>query len=90
MEIKVLEYKKNRLKFELIGKTHTLANVLSKELWNDKDIAVAGYTLAHPITSNATMVIETNKGDPKKALRDAIARLKKNNKEFLSLIKNLK
>ncbi|MBU2638915.1 MAG: DNA-directed RNA polymerase subunit L [Nanoarchaeota archaeon] len=90
MEINVLEYKKNRLKFELIGRTHTLANVLSKELWNDKDIAVAGYTLAHPMTGNATLVVETNKGDPKKALRDAITRLKKKNKEFLTLIKSLK
>lgn len=90
MEIKVLEHKKNRLKFELIGKSHTLANVLSKELWNDKNIAVAGYTLAHPMTGNATMVVETNKGDPKKALRDAITRLKKKNKEFLTLIKSLK
>ena len=90
MEIKVLEYKKNRLKFELVGKTHTLANVLSKELWNDKNIAIAGYTLDHPMTGNARMVVETHKGDAKDALRDALARLKKKNKEFVSLAKKLK
>lgn len=90
MEIKVLEAKKNRLKLELVGKTHTFANVLSKELWNDKDIAVAGYTLAHPMVGHARLVIETHKGDAKTALKDALARLRKKNKEFEALVKKLK
>jgi len=90
MEIKILEKGKNRLKFELVGKTHTLANVLSKELWNDKDVAVAGYTIEHPLTGNAKMVVETHSSDPKKALINAIERLKKKNKEFLSLVKKIK
>lgn len=90
MEIKVLEAEKTRLKFELVGKTHTLANVLSKELWNDSDVAVAGYTLEHPMTTNATMIVETHKGDAKKALLSAIGRLKKQNKEFVALVKKLK
>lgn len=90
MEIKLIEKDKKRLKFELVGRTHTLANVLSKELWNDKDIAVAGYTVEHPLVSNAVMVVETEKGDPKKALVSAIARLKGENKELLSAIKKLK
>ena len=90
MEIKVLESDKKRLKFELIGKTHTIANVLSKELWNDKDVAVAGYTVEHPEISNAIMIVETNKGSPKKALASALSRLSKKNKEFLALVKKLK
>lgn len=90
MEINVLESEKTRLKFELIGKTHTLANILSKELWNDKDIAVAGYTVEHPMKGNALMIVETHKGDVKKAITAAIARLKKQNKEFVALVKKLK
>ena len=90
MDINVLEKDKNRLKFALVGKTHTLANALSKELWNDKDVAVAGYTVEHPMVSDAVMVVETEKGDPKKALASAISRLKKKNKEFLTQIKKLK
>ncbi len=88
MELKVKENTKNRLKMEFVGKTHTLCNLLSKELWNDKDIATAGYTLEHPITSNAVLTVETNKGDAKKALLDAINRLAKTNKEFLSSFKS--
>ncbi len=88
MEIKVQEKTKNRLKVELIGKTHTLCNLLSKELWNDKDVVIAGYTLEHPITSNAVLTVETSKGDVKKALLDAISRASKYNKEFLAKFKS--
>jgi len=90
MEIKVLEQTKNKLIIELVGKTHTLANALTKELWNDKDIAVAGYNLPHPQVSNVALIIETNKGDPKKALSGAISRLKKNNKALNVLVKKIK
>ncbi len=88
MEIKVHESSKTRFKVELIGKTHTLCNILSKELWNDKDVITAGYTLDHPVVSNAVLTIETSKGDAKDALMDAVARLEKKNKDFLSKFKS--
>lgn len=87
MEIKVLEKEKTRLKLEFVGKTHTMCNLLANELWNDKDIAVAGYNLDHPVVSNAVLILETTKGDATKALLDAIVRVEKENKEFLSSIK---
>ena len=73
MDVNILEKEKKRLKFELVGKTHTLANALSKELWNDKNVVVAGYTVEHPMVSNAVMIVETDKTDPKKALTSAIS-----------------
>ncbi|MFH0752510.1 MAG: DNA-directed RNA polymerase subunit L [archaeon] len=88
MEIKIQENTKNRLKVELIGKTHTLCNLLAKELWNNKDIAIAGYTLEHPIINNSVLTIETTKGDAKKALIDAIGRISSDNKDFLSKFKS--
>ena len=87
MEIKVQENTKNRLKLEFVGKTHTLCNLLSKELWNDKDIVIAGYTLEHPVVSNSVLTVETSKGDANKAFLDAISRLAKTNKNFLSKFK---
>lgn len=88
MELKVLEQTKNRLKFEISGRSHTLANAISKELWNDKGIEIAGYAIEHPVINNsAIMIVETSGSDPKKALANAISRLKKNNKEFLSNFK---
>jgi DNA-directed RNA polymerase subunit L len=89
MKIKVIEQTKNRLKFELEGKTHTLCNALSSELWNDNDIAVAGYTLEHPLIASSVLIVETNKGDPNKALLKAMDRLKKKNKEFEASINKI-
>ncbi|MFH0797863.1 MAG: DNA-directed RNA polymerase subunit L [Candidatus Woesearchaeota archaeon] len=87
MKINIIDHTSNRLKFELEGKSHTLCNALSSELWNDKDVAVAGYTLDHPLIGSSILIVETTKGDPKKALLSAIDRLKKKNKEFLSAMK---
>jgi len=88
MEVKVIEDTKNRLKVELTGKTHTLCNLISKELWNDKDVIVSGYTLEHPTVSSAVLTVETEKGDAKKALVDALNRIEKINKEFSAKFKN--
>ena len=87
MEIKILEHTKNKLKVELLGKTHTLCTVLTEELWNDKDVEAAGYRVAHPQRSNAELVVEIKTKDPVKVLNAAIGRLKKKNKEFLTAVK---
>ncbi len=89
MEIKILESDKNMLKIELIGKSHTLANALSKELWNDKDVVMAGYNIDHPLVSNAVLMVATSKAAPKKALSSAITRLNKKNKDFLAQVKKV-
>ena len=87
MEIKILDDKKNKLIVEAKGIGHTLCNVIKSELWNDKDVAVAGYTLEHPLIGSSILIVETSKGDPKKALLSAIDRLKKKNKEYMSAVK---
>jgi DNA-directed RNA polymerase subunit L len=89
MEIKVLENEKNRLHFELVGKTHTLANFITKELWNDSDVIVSGYNLKHPETANVSILIETKKKDPKKVLMDTLKNLQKKNKDFLANFKKV-
>lgn len=84
MEINVLENEKNRLRFEIVGETHTLPNLITKELWNEGDVTVSGYTLKHPQTSNVVLLIETTKKDPKKVLLETLAHLKKKSSEFQS------
>ena len=85
MELKVLEKSKTKLKLEVIGEDHTLCNALRKELWNDDNVKVSGYNLPHSIVGNPTLVVEA--ADAKKALMDAVKRLKKNNSEFLEQFK---
>ncbi|MBN2368334.1 DNA-directed RNA polymerase subunit L [Candidatus Woesearchaeota archaeon] len=90
MEFNILEDKKKRLVFELKGEDHTLCNVLREELWNDKSVTVSAYNISHPLIGIPKFIIETDGKDPKKALKDAISRLKKKNTDLLGDAKKLK
>lgn len=89
MKIKVIEKEKNKLKLEIIGEDHTFCNSLRKELWNDKDVQVAGYNIDHPLVSNPVLTLETVNKDPKKALEAAISRLKKRNAKIRDSLKSI-
>ena len=89
MEINVLESSGKLLKIELIGKSHTLANALVKELWNDVETQIAGYNMEHPEVSNPILILETKKKDPKKVLLDAIKKLDKKYQDFASKFKKI-
>ena len=82
MELNIIEKTKNKLKLEIKGEGHTFCNALRKELWNDKHLKAAGYTIEHSLVSEPTIVIETTGEDPKKVLIAAVNGLKKKNKEL--------
>jgi len=90
MEINILEQEGNILKIEIKGEGHTLCNALRKELWNDKETAVAGYNIDHPLVGQPILILETQKENPKKVLLRAIEGLKKKNKELLEEIDKIK
>lgn len=80
MELKVISEAKNKLIFEIKGECHTLANMLRKELWEDKHIKAAGYNVTHPLEGTPRVVVETDgKESPKKAIGAAVERLVKKN-----------
>ena len=83
MEIKTLDDKKNKLIIEVKGAEHTLCNALKEELWNDKHVKVATYSIRHPQISVPQMIVETDgEENPKNALINAVERLHKNNAKF--------
>ena len=90
MEINVIEENKKRMVFEIKGEGHTLANLLEKELWNDKNVTAAGYQVDHPLTGVPKMIVETSGSEPRKALQNAIKRLKTKNSEFAKKFKKAK
>ena len=87
MEIKVLEENDKLLRFEISGEGHTLCNVLREELWNDEAVTVSAYNISHPLVGTPKFIIETKDKEPKKALKDALSRLKKRNSEIAKLLK---
>ena len=90
MEIRILEEDKKSIKIEIIGEDHTLADALRKELWSEPDMAVSGYNIEHPLVSNPVLNVETfGKKEARKAVFEAVERLKKKNTEILQKIKKL-
>ncbi|MFP4111596.1 MAG: DNA-directed RNA polymerase subunit L [Candidatus Woesearchaeota archaeon] len=83
MEIKVIEKTKSRMVFELPGEGHSFCNALKKELWNDKHIKAAGYTIKHPLVGIPRIVLETDGSKtPEATLKDAAKAVKKKCEEF--------
>lgn len=87
MELKVVESGKEKLRIEVVGEDHTFCNVLRKNLWEDKSVNIAGYSIKHSLVDNPIIVIESS--NPKKSLSESAKRLKKENEDFLKKFKAL-
>jgi len=82
MEFKVIEESKTKLIFELKGETHTFCNALKHELQQVKGVETVTYKIDHPLTGVPKFLLETKGIEPRKALKEALADLKKKAKEF--------
>ena len=84
MELNILENKKGRLVFELRDADNTVCNALKDELWNDKTVTVATYSIEHPLKAIPKFIVEA--ADPLKALAAASQRLQKTNKALQTAV----
>ena len=92
MEVKIIDDKKNKLIIEVKGADHTLCNALKTELYNDKHVKIATYSIRHPQISVPQVIVETDgEESPRNALMNAAERLHKINarfkKEFLKEVR---
>ena len=91
MELNILEEKKSRMVFELMGEDHTFCNALTSELWSTKSVKTAAYNIEHPLVGIPKIIVETDSNtSPKKALKSAVSSLEKKNKEFFTKFKRVK
>ena len=83
MEVKILDDKKNKIILEVKGADHTLCNAIKAELWNDKHVKIATYSIRHPQISVPQIIVETDGEEiPKNALMNAVQKLHKTNEKF--------
>lgn len=91
MEVRVIESKKSRLVFEIPGESHTICNALRESLWKDSEVKTAGYHISHPLVGSPKVVVETtSKKEAKKAVLDAIKRIRKNNDKLRKEISKIR
>jgi len=89
MELKILEETKTKIVFELKNETHTFCNALKDELLQVKGVSLATYRIDHPLVGIPTFQIETKGIEPKKAIKEALANLKKKVKDFQKEVASL-
>jgi len=87
MEIKVIEKKKDKLKLEVDGETHTLLNLLRERAWKH-GAKQASYIIAHPYMSKPEIIIHATY--PKKVLTDSANEIAKDAKKFELAFKKVK
>ncbi len=90
MDIQILEDKKNKLVFEIIGDGHTMSNALRKELWQDEHVKAAAYAVEHPLIETPRFILETDGADPRKTLQAAAKRLLKTVEKIKGEVKEIK
>jgi len=82
MEVRVLKQEKDSLLVELKGDTIGFANLISEELWDNKDVYEAASIKEHPYMSEPKVYVKTKGGSPKKVLLDAAKSLQNKVKEL--------
>ncbi len=82
MEFVVIEESKTRMVFELKGETHTFCNLIKEELLTIKSVVTASYRIDHPLTGVPRFMMETKGAEPRKALKEALASIKKKAEAF--------
>ncbi len=79
MELKVLERKKDKLKVEVMGESHTLLNLLRENAWKDK-ADQASYMIEHPYLSQPKIIIRAK--NPKGVLVNSAQMIIDDSKTF--------
>ncbi|MBS3132859.1 DNA-directed RNA polymerase subunit L [Candidatus Woesearchaeota archaeon] len=76
MELNVLEESPKRLVVEVKGANHTLCNAVKAELWNNRHVKVATYSISHPLIGIPKFLVETDgEVKPRKAMADTASKL---------------
>jgi len=85
LEIKVLKRTERELRLEVVGESHTLLNLLQKELIKDEEVELGGYDVVHPLERpvRSILYVRTKGGkSPEQALLEAVERARAINREF--------
>jgi len=85
LEIRVLRKGENELKLEVVGESHTLLNLLQKELVRDPAVEIGGYEVVHPLERPMRSIFYVRtRGEkkPEEAILEAVARAREMSREF--------
>ena len=79
MEVKIVEKKKDKLKFEVYGSDHGLMNLLREELAADKNVDFSTYSTPHPLLDG--FVVTVIGKDPEASVKKALSAMESYSKD---------
>ncbi len=74
MEVKILNKEKNKLRLLVKGETHTLLNLIADYGNKDPKIKFIGYSIPHPLKTEAELNLQTIDEDPIQALKRQVSK----------------
>ena len=77
VNIEILKEEKNKVQFKIKGETHTVLNLIRKELFENESVEFAGYKVDHPQINNMIFTVSTSKGNPKVVIKKTIGKIQK-------------
>lgn len=90
MELKILKEENNMFQAEVVGETATFLNLLKEVLYEDKKVKSAAFVVLHPLTGNPQILVQTESGNPRNAIKAAAERVEKMADEFEEKFKKAK
>ena len=81
MEVNILVDKKDELKMEITGESHSFLNILKGELFEMPEVKTCGYRQDHPLIDKTVFFMFTKKA-PKPVLKKALKNLDKKLQSF--------
>lgn len=75
MDIKIVENKKEKLRFEVHGGDHALMNLLIKHLESDPDVIFSTYSVPHPLLEGFMVTVRGK--DPQGSVKKALTAMRK-------------
>jgi len=82
MELKLIDFDRSELQFELVGEGHSFPNLLRKTLLEEPSMEFAGYSLDHPLLAHPVFTLRTNRRHTNVVLREALEKMLARTEEF--------
>ena len=81
-KVRILEEGDKLLRMELVGEDHTLLAPLTSKLLENDQVDLATYSVPHALRSSPILLVKMKVGDPREAVKAALAALASEFEEF--------
>lgn len=82
MEVKILNYEKNVLEFEIDGVEYTIPELLTGKLSANESVEFVSYKVEHPLIGRPRIIVKTKNKNALDVTLDALDEIKKDIAEF--------